>query len=347
MLKLIFKFIGLFILIVLIGELGRKSMNLPYSWGNIQLSSKLEYIKEKKLDPSTYFIGSSVTYHGVIPNLFDNLTQKAQNSSFNLASDGTYPPQTLYIVENLLEQDTTIEYIFYELNTINHLPKHLFQTTRSKYYLEPKHLFFCIKYIWTSDYTKGTNLRNTHKLGLISRYCITYFESLFKMGMRKEVINSFNKKSKNELKKLINKDIDGYGKLVNRRYENKSSQMSLYLEDLERNYANTYRNIDKATFNPVFRNVLMEQLNTAKAKGVTIIYVFNAIKYSFENLGNMVALFHSLPKENRIDLANPSKNSELFKVENRWDEGHFNHKGATINTEKIVEVLKHLGPTKE
>ena len=56
----------------------------------------------------------------------------------------------------------------------------------------------------------------------------------------------------------------------------------------------------------------------------------------------MVNSFYSLPEANRIDMANPFDYPELYLTENRWNEGHWNHEGATICTQKLSESFNDL-----
>jgi len=281
-----------------------------------------------------------VTYHCAIPKLFDELTNKPLNTSFNLATDGTYLPQTLYIVEHLLAQDATIDYVFFEFNNINHMPDHLFKTTRSKYYYQLEHLLMSCTYLFYAHYTTGTGLRVTHKLGLACKYLITYFESLFKIGMRKDILKIL------QYKKIERTSTQNIGSNGYRPLNDHSSQDKEYLKHLDENlerikkaYENAYLKLDATPYNIAFNTVLREQIKRANARDVKIIYVLTPIEYGFETVSNMLASFYALPEENRIDLSNPTQYPELYLLKNRWDDGHFNHEGAKIYTQKLSEVF--------
>ena len=336
MIKLLSKFILLLAIVILLSELGCTNFGLPYYWGNAQLRQKQQYLQSTKIDPSIYFIGSSVTYHCAIPRLFDELTNQPTNTSFNLATDGTYLPQTLYIVDHLLKQDTTVDYIFFEFNNINHLPEHLYRTTRSKYYYQLEHLLMSCKYLFYSHYTDAAGLRSTHKLGIVYKYVNTFFEGLLKIGMRKDMLTAIALVNKQKIVASA-KGTNGYGRLNDYRYKKESyvEQLSIKMERTKKEYEKAHRSLKQTSPNTALVAMLSQEIEQASEKGTKIIYVLTPIEYGFETIPNMLASFYSLPATNRIDLSSPSKYPELFLPENRWDDGHFNHKGAEIYTQYL------------
>ena len=340
MMKLLFKsgiLVGLLFLITLF-------INwidpLSYSWGSIQLNTKIQFLKEKNIHPKAYFIGSSNTLRHVIPSLFNKTIGKDSSYAFNLGVDGTLPPKTFHVIENLIKPNQNIDYIFLELNGFEYLPEHYFIPTRRKYYYKFEELWMSYNYLWRG------NLRLKIKLGMTIKYMIAYVENAFKIGMRADFIKFIHGKNVYDYS-FLGGNKDGYYPLPEDKTadERMKQRLPTYLANIEKAFLTTYTNfkeLDKITYNKYLKNLLLEQLKQTKAKGIELIFILNPIKCEFHEPSDLVALFYTLPKTNRIDMANPLKYPEFYQIENRWDEGHFNDKGARVYTEKLATAFNEL-----
>lgn len=310
---------------------------LPYQWGNIQLNTKVQYLKEEKVDPKAYFIGSSNTLRHVIPHTFNKLIGKDSSYAFNLGVDGVLPPQSLHVLENLLEEDQTIDYIFFEINGFDYLPEHYFIPTRTKYYYKFSELWMSYRYLLAG------NFRLKVKLGMTVKYMIAYLENAFKIGMRTDFIKFVY--GKNVFgDDFLGKNKDGYYPLrgTHTKDEGVKQRLPAYMQQLNKDFTTVYKTIeriDKVKYNTYLREVLLAQMELAKAKKVKIIFLLNPVKCEFHEAADIVALFYSLPEANRIDLANPLTYPEFYQLENRWDEGHLNDAGAKIYTQKLAAAF--------
>ena len=322
----------LFVLLIIIAEVVTRSISLPYYWGNDLLSTKIHFLEEEGMDPNNYFIGSSITYRQAMPSVFDSLLQTPKQT-FNLAADGAMPPQTFHVFDHLIETDPTIEYIFFELNSYDDLNARMFQSTRSKYY-------FTLGYLGSSlNYLYHTTIKFHYKVWMALKYGITYLENLFKIGMRGDYMK-FKAKANLLNFAFMGKYGDGCSPFTTEITKNKkmSARLPEYAEqqklDLLQAYSNVERN-EGLPYNKELRQQLDLQLQKASAKDIRLIYVLNPFAYPFDNADEMVSLFHSLPIENRIDMANPLKYPAFYQVVNRWDEGHLNAKGAAIYSREL------------
>ena len=79
---------------------------------------KWNYWKQNKDSFDTLFIGTSRTFRGVMPSLFDQLTQEAgvATRSYNFGVDGMFPPEDAYVAEHLLrDPPKKLRWVFIEM----------------------------------------------------------------------------------------------------------------------------------------------------------------------------------------------------------------------------------------
>ena len=343
MLKLAYKIFILGIVLILLSILGNSLIGLPYYWGNDQLAEKNLYLAAQTMQPQAYFIGSSIIYHGIDPTTFSDFTNKPTNYAFNLGIDGAQPPKTFYILEALLEKKDPIDYIFFEMGSFDQMAEHHFQTTRSKYYYSLNHLWLSIKYFYHSNYLEKTELRITHKLGLIARNGVTFLESMFKIGMRKEMIRALTNRIPNT-QATVNKHY-GYYPLFAQEKKDKADidKLNHQLKITKSNFVAAYaEQPTQAEYNPVLQEKFMELIHKAKAKNIRLVYLLTPFECAFDSAPEMLTLFQSLPAANRIDLADPNKYPAFYDIANRWDIGHFNDTGAKLYTQKLSELTKYF-----
>lgn len=313
---------------------------LPYHWGSIQLNTKVQFLKEKKINPSAYFIGSSNTLRHVIPHSFNQLIGKDSSFAFNFGVDGVLPPKSFHVLENLLKHDETIDYIFLEINGFDYLPEHYFIPTRRKYYYKFQDLWMSYRYLFSGNFSLKI------KLGMTVKYMIAYIENAFKIGMRTDLIKFLH--GKNVFGYVfLGKNKDGYYPLpgTHTKDEKVKNQLPAYTDQLISDFTTVYNNIetiDKVKYNTYLREVLLEQMERAEERNIKLYFLLNPVKCEFHEVADIVALFYSLPATNRIDMANPLAYPELYKLENRWDEGHLNDQGAKIYTQKLADAFNKL-----
>lgn len=337
MLKLFYKVILLFSVLLIIGEVAWKFIDVPYYWGNVNLNTKLEFLKEKKITPNIYFIGSSVTFRQVMPTLFDSIANK-NGRSFNLGVDGTFAPQTYFLLEHLIETAPTIDYLLVELNGHDYFAQN-FRTTESKYYLSPKWLSSFYNYINQASVSIG------NKLGIGGMYFYAYLEKVFGIGMRANYLKQIHEKNIDKARGVTGRQNDGFyplGAITPNKLDEK--QLPAELKRLEAAFQLAYQEIaeKRMPYNQALKEQLEYYISFAKKKEIQLIYILNPIESVFDTPSEMVALFQDLPVANRIDLANPSKFSELYLLENRWDKNHLSTKGSAIFSKKLAKAFNDL-----
>jgi len=333
-------FIKCFILFTLLCLFGYGiRLFLPFSWGSMQLNSKLSFIEENNLDPNIYFLGSSVTNRQVRPTLFDSIVGDENLSSFNLSIDGTMPPHHFYLLENLLERDETIDYIFMELDGFDHMPPRHFMTTFSKFYFTPKWFGWSIL-----NLTFSKSIPPKQKLYMSYKYGRSFLENLFFVSMRFDALKSLLKKNAYSYK-VLNRHKDGFMYFNTEFTENKtqSKDKIKLLTQTKTEFEEAYTmKPEQLKSNFVYKRMLKKYLKMAKKHDVKLFYVMtprNCVLLSAEEL---LDIKNSFPDEIVLDLADPSIFPDLYKPNLRYDADHLNDKGSRIYTSNIAESFRSL-----
>jgi hypothetical protein len=79
---------------------------------------KWPFYKKHKDEYDTLLIGTSRTYRGIMPGLFDQLTAEAgvPTRTFNFGIDGMFPPEDAYIAEKILQDPPkNLRWVFFEI----------------------------------------------------------------------------------------------------------------------------------------------------------------------------------------------------------------------------------------
>lgn len=302
----------------------------------MQLNSKLSFIEENDLDPNIYFIGSSVSNRQIRPTQFDSIVGDNALSSFNLSIDGTMPPHHFFLLENLLERDKSIEFVFMELDGFDYMPSKHFQTTFSKFYFTPKWFGWSMVNLVFSK-TIPWKLR----LYMSYKYVRSFLENLFFLNMRYDALKSVYKINRFN-HKVLDRYRDGYMYFNTLFTENeiqikdKLKVLNSTVESFDKAYA---KNTTQLKSNFIYKAMLKKYLKLAKKNEVELFYIIpprNCVLLSAEEL---LDIKYSLPHGIVIDLADPSSYSEFYRPDLRFDADHLNHKGSLIYTAKLAELF--------
>jgi len=302
---------------------------LPFSWGSLQLNSKLKFIEEKNLDPNVYFLGSSVTNRQVRPTQFDSIIADDSLSSFNLSVDGTMPPHHFFLLEELLDSDKTVDYVFMELDGFDHMPPRHFLTTFSKFYFTPR--WFC----WSmSNLLFSKSIPFNQKLYMSYKYCRSFVENVFFIGMRYDALKSLLKKNAFSYR-VLDKHKDGFMYFNTMFTENEiqSREKNKILNQTKQEFKAAYALSPlELKSNFVYKALLKKYLHRAREKGIKLHYVItprNSVLISAEEL---IDIKNSFPDDIIMDMADPSVFGDLYDPTLRYDADHLNDKGSILYT---------------
>ena len=309
---------------------------LPYSWGNMQLNSKLSFIQENKLDPNLYFIGSSISNRQIMPTLFDSIIGDPQLESFNLSVDGTMPPHHFYLFDNLIKEDKTIEHVFMELDGFDHMPQRHFKTTSSKFYLSPKWFGFSVLNLALSR-----TIAIEQKLFMSYKYLRSFFENLFFVGMRYDALKAVFGRSTFSYR-VIKRHSDGFMYFNTNYTENKVqlAEKDKILSGTISRFSEAYaKKPHELKTNFVYKTLLKRYLQKANKNGINLHFILSPRSNVLISAEELLDIRNSLPQGKVIDLADPIKYRDLYNTKLRFDADHLNGQGAKLYTTYLAELF--------
>jgi len=331
---------GIFLVIILI-ILWLLNEMLPFSWGNRMLHTKVEYLNKdnNKQKFNSFFLGSSTTYRHIIPSLFDSLLQEQRLVSFNLGTDGCYPTHIYNILENVLkESNEDIKYIFVTISTFDPLPETRFHSTKTKYFTKLKWYYQELKYLF---YLEADNKK---KADLLRKYSITYWENIFKINMRRDVINYIVGKGKFG-ESVLGKNKDGYRKLPGKitEIEWMAKTIPKFVGKTKRSWSTVKK--DQSNYNKGHLDLIENLITKSKENGTHLVFILPPARYAHhatENYDQIYSLYGAIDEKHKIELCDPAKYPTLYNSEYYWDASHFNSKGARIYTRLLGEEVRRL-----
>jgi len=329
----------------------RSIIDLPYSWPTDAELARAMTLQEKPNQYNTIFVGSSKTFRGMKPHIFNRYVRNNSNlkvTSFNYGLGGATAGQIYGLCRNLIDYDLpNLKYIFYELRSIQtstqqkKFVKNL-HTKRSRLWLKDwRGLKFGINAYWGLKEEKYTFFR---KVKFSFYFFVKYIENKLNIGVVKDMALR-----KQEMKDL---DLSIVGNDGYIRIEDDAdligikSQHEAYVSD-STNIMNSNRKRSHEAFSPtnkvpgIFNNdAYADELNIliemAKSKGIRIIFVPHPMLKG-NDYKNIRPVFNKLPAKNKVNLVDSKKFPEIYKADQYWDETHTNDKGAMILTKTLAK----------
>ncbi len=351
--------IGILILIAFIGAwFIRTIINIPYAWVTDRMYVRQHQLEHKSNFYNTIFVGSSKTFRGIKPNVFDKNVQKRDKPnihSLNFGLGGATLGQIYGLTRHLIDnEELKVKNIFFELRTLQtSLQEKAFvknlHTKRAVIWMyDWQALKFSVRSLWginDSKFPFFTKIRYT------AYFFIKYIDYKLNIGMVTDMLN----------RKLTSPN---YSELGKRGYAPIDYDPAPGIKRLRKKFKKKADNIVKhakkesiRTFgaslipNDIHNNEALVQelkglINYAKSKKIRLIFVaYPMLKAHDYKL--LKPIFDRLPSKNKINLTNGAKYPALYKVENCWDDTHTNNKGAHILSEKLaIEFVKLLDKNK-
>jgi hypothetical protein len=325
------KIIGGVAALLLINLLIRCSFDPSWFYGNDVLTVKMEDYSKDPEQFNGVMIGSSCIFWNLDPVLFDSLQPSAwQCRSYNFGSGGTTPPETYYILENLLKtRSHSVRCIILELRDDMNFPPHHVKTLRKRYFMTPRWYGFVFRSAVESPIPPEVR-RNTiarYGLSLIERvFNIDYFNDIYSKD--KEVAAKNQERTSN----IRNRSIQGFLPI---RYNREEAVRDAFLHDTS-NLAEIAARVQSFNAHPKLASVNMghirfinRMISNCNDKGIHIVFLLHP-KLDPVYLEGTLALARSIPDHHLIDLSDPDKYPELYHVKNSLNNNHFNGRGTEI-----------------
>jgi hypothetical protein len=337
--KFILKGLALFFILILLLFI-RKEVT-PFHVGNLLFKTKYEdYIKRNEKFNAVIF-GSSYVYRQVNTPLFDSLLNKYELSTYNFGTGALYNPESYFLYENFLQNIDSgeVKIAFLELQTLRHFLPENQRTTRASYWNNERFLTYAINYIQDSDYPDEKKYA-MYKL-FIDSYLYSFIdlsiiENQFRRGNLRELgVNGFYHLEKAMLESRGNPAFenrwndfqfgDGKSKLAER--VNAAQKVTEFTpqEAINKTHLELINHFIEASYN----------------KGIHLV-IFLPSRLAESQYDELVGISNSLPLKNSIQLYQYPKFRELYEVDNSFDYGHLNRKGADIFTKYFAIEVENI-----
>ena len=314
-----------FILLVL---LQLHELLVPYYWGNTRYAQTMSYLRSHDHRFNTYFFGSSRVGMHIIPSIFDSLTV-ADTYSFNLGAPGAVPPEAYAFYESFLEQDApnNTRYAFMGLSTIDAIADENLHTKRSKYHLDYHYFRFAV------DYFAGRRIGPEMTRELIRKYAMSYGEKLLKVGLVSAMYRFVLDPP--SVPTDIGERQGGFYRLRKKgeRFWGDPAVVDAMLERARSFYQHTKLPPGSEAQIAEIRRLI----ERSEARGIHLVFLFMpGAGYA------LFPVFEAIDAQHRLDLVDPSRFPDLYRIENYHDGAHFNHQGARLFTQRLAEEFNEL-----
>jgi hypothetical protein len=313
-----------------------------YLWGNREYSNKLSIYKSESYN--TVYFGSSRILTGINPLLLDSLLNQGKNSpikSFNLATPGTWANENFYLYEQFLKDtalSNSVSLAFMEFQNIMAIRPDKLSSDKAIYYQSIDNLHFVYHYSLSEIRNGLKNIPSS--LYIFGSHTLAGFQKLL----------NFNRLNFNDapFDSIAYYGIDSRGYLG--LQERKAFRKKIATKELEAYKKSVLTHLRKPEehYNKDFYNKCLEQISESRKKGIRLIFILPPVKLT----AGMAAVYNALPMENKIQVCDPIKFSELYKEDNWIDETHLSKQGSNILNQYLakefitIRNLTHKVPIK-
>ncbi len=328
--KIIFRGLLLIFIILILNFGARHVLVDNYYWGNEKGSVKLKYLKENGRSFNTVFIGSSTTARNINPEVFDEYTETNLNiRSFNLGTQGTAPPESYVLLENLLnDEDIKLKYVILELSTIDHLRNENLESVRKKYFYTVNAYSFSINALLNSNHPRE-DVRSSMK-----NHTVVFMKNMFNFGLLMQYYSheqDENSMSAWEKRGVIGEKMDGFVTSIQRPQRDTMSYRRFNFLTFR-----AFKNPDLYKYNKIHLDKIQNLINLAKEKGVHLIMLLQP-KFGDWFYNETIPVYYHIDKRHKIQMADPNEYPEFYYAKYSRDKNHLNADGSKIFSRKLAE----------
>lgn len=298
-------------------------------------------MKDKNIKPDLLFIGSSQAYRQIDPEVVSEIFNKTKNP-FNLGAPATFCPQSYYLIDNILYDNSiseNLKYLVVELNAIELIENSLMTQERGYYWLTFGEYSFVLKSIW-----KQSNFGPIAKACYTMNFSKAYIYNFLNIGQYSDQMMSDNYYDQKYLGPRnngfapIEEDLEifkdsAYLSALKARKQGLISNPEILTKRLNRSIEIESNN--KLQGNSVHLERLLKLIKSCNDANVSIVFLLPP-RISSERSR---AIFNMLDDKNKIDLNSGSTYPEFYNIDLSFDKGHLNSEGARIYSNELGKKL--------
>ncbi|MGV3531816.1 MAG: hypothetical protein ACO1QR_05555, partial [Chthoniobacteraceae bacterium] len=276
------------------------------------IGPKYQYLREHKDRYDVLFVGSSRFYHQIIPKQFDARVaggERAPLRSFNFGYDGMWPPESFYVVRQLLAlRPASLKWVVIDLMEINaNLDERNNSTQRMAYWHDWQHTTMAWRHLWyESRHSKDEKVRliiahGWHLAGQLAN--IGYGAA----ALDRKLMPQKPRKVPKEWRGTEGFDVGPDTPMIGAE-----------LKGYEETVARLRRNLSQSPVGPVFRGANAELVRDIRAAGAEPVFVIAPTLNAREN-------FTGMPEGTALFAFNdPNEHPVLFDPAMHYDGWHLN-----------------------
>ncbi|MFL6537096.1 MAG: hypothetical protein ACJ8JD_02830 [Chthoniobacterales bacterium] len=298
------------------------------------VNQKLRFLAARRDDYDTIFIGSSRTFRGISPAVFDRTSAAAgrPHHSFNLGIDGMWPPEQFYILDALLKfQPHTWRWVFIELDDVQiDLPPELKNTERAVYWHDLPRTAQIFRKVLRADQQHsiaGISRRLWQRRNALVLHVRLFLQRIANVGRASSIFGDWFAEEAIDRRDYLGPDGDGHIPVDLQLSGERAEVYDRWLrrESSERQSHRLDRIADKAyrTYASRF----------ARFGAKTAFFVTPA------SPSLLPSDFAQQPAPTLFIFNDPAKYPALYKLDARWDENHLNAIGAARFSQLFAETL--------
>ncbi len=292
------------------------------------ISDKLDELRARRGEIDTVFVGSSRVYHAFDPAQFDRETaaRGMPARSFNFGIDGMRPPESLYVLREVLRLRLPLRSVFIELVDVH--PKvnaANIGTARYVHWHDARHTELVLRHIFSSS----ENAADKWQQALVHAGC--FLARLSNIGRGQEWLGA--KLREPQRAPRIAMPWEGH-----RGFE---AQTSPQLAGTRRaNFESAVAFLEKNALAqtpvpPLLAAALRDVVAEVRAAGARPVFVISPTVLRNENFADLAAAGIDAPV---IAFNDPRRHAAVFRAENHCDEQHLNATGAAEFTRALAEA---------
>jgi hypothetical protein len=295
---------------------------------------KYVHVAEHRADYDALFVGSSRFHHGIIPPRFDARVAAlsgARIHSFNFGHDAMWPPESYYMLRQLLAlHPPRLRWVLIDCTAIHtEIDERLTLTKRFAYWHDARHTALAWGAIAEEPLPWSDRLRrwSGHAAPLVRNWTNTG-TGAERLGLRLGGLK--RKKQPREMSPRAWAATEGY------EPEPDVAMSGDTLEAFLGAVADFRTNLPPQPIAPMFRRALEEIIADVRAAGARPVLILTPTvkeKENFTGLPEGVPVFR---------FQDPNEFPQLFDPANCYDTEHLNHAGAQIFTDLLATGFAEL-----
>ncbi|MEZ5001819.1 MAG: hypothetical protein R2730_02175 [Chitinophagales bacterium] len=329
---------------------------LPFSWGDKDLHSKLTFYNAHKDDYNALFIGGSLVYRHVNPEITDSIAHLNgfEFHSFNAGGDGIAFLNQIRILEDILKDPSpNLEYAFVSLSSTTRFRYLNLHTKRFTTWQRPIDMIRAIRVSMAMPISLRVRLKTSWF------YVISAVENSLNIGLMNDAIQYLTYPEKVYPSSSLGMANNGFfpydlqEKLV---YEEGTEEYNLQeamilshvvferevdkRDSITQKIAGEFRDYNPDKVNQPMLDIYNAMIERCAEKGIKLIIVLQP--KTRESYNFLIPVFDQLPESNKINLGDPADYPMFYDPENCYNYHHLNLKGANIFSEILAEKILEL-----